>query len=192
VTASFTAIARVRHSPQTGDCALLLKLRRRSNLAPLALATCLGEERREHRLHRPRLAFRAGGAPLVLADRLLDAEALPALGAAVLVDRHRGKGRYSRPKRRSRTRRVSSQRTAHRRDGQTIHEPKSAAIRGAVSSRRALGRGRRFRVPVALTIHNVKILVAEEFAPEGCDTVLPDLLCVLHRPICLFLHLAIG
>src|SRR5205809_6602016 len=65
--------------------------RRRSNLAPLALATCLGEERREHRLHRPRLAFRAGGAPLVLADRLRDAEALPALGAAALVDRHRGR-----------------------------------------------------------------------------------------------------
>src|SRR2546422_8675576 len=64
--------------------------RRRSNLAPLALATRLGEKRREHRLHRPRLAFRAGGAPLaVLADRLLEAEALPAPGAAVLVDRHR-------------------------------------------------------------------------------------------------------
>src|SRR2546428_2539181 len=77
-------------APQTGDCALLLELRRRSNLAPLALATCLGEERREHRLHRPRLAFRAGGAPLaVLADRLLVAEALPALSAAVLVDRHK-------------------------------------------------------------------------------------------------------
>ena len=45
---------------------------------------------------------------------------------------------------------------------------------------------------VALTIHNVKILVAEEFALECCDTVLTDLLCVLHRPICLFLHLAIG
>src|SRR5713226_7124916 len=28
VTARFTAIARVRHSPQTGDCALLLELRR--------------------------------------------------------------------------------------------------------------------------------------------------------------------
>jgi len=41
-------------------------------------------------------------------------------------------------------------------------------------------------------IHNVKIFVAEEFAPEGCDTVLPDLLCVLHRPICLFLRLAIS
>src|SRR2546422_11763064 len=68
----------------------LFRSRARSNLAPLALATCLGEERREHRLHRPRLAFRAGGVPLaVLADRLLDAEALPALGAAVLVDRHR-------------------------------------------------------------------------------------------------------
>ena len=64
--------------------------RRRSNLAPLALATRPGEKRREHRLHRPRLAFRAGGAPLaVLADRLLEAEALPAPGAAVLVDRHR-------------------------------------------------------------------------------------------------------
>src|SRR6266852_2590983 len=64
--------------------------RRRSNLAPLALATRLGEKRREHRLHRPRLAFRAGGAPLaVLADRLLEAEALPAPAAAVLVDRHR-------------------------------------------------------------------------------------------------------
>src|SRR2546428_13850906 len=61
-----------------------------SNLAPLALATRPGEKRREHRLHRPRLAFRAGGAPLaVLADRLLEAEALPAPGAAVLVDRHR-------------------------------------------------------------------------------------------------------
>ncbi len=45
---------------------------------------------------------------------------------------------------------------------------------------------------VALTIHNVKILVAEEFALECCDTVLTDLLCMLHRPICLFLHLAIG
>src|SRR2546426_6964230 len=45
---------------------------------------------------------------------------------------------------------------------------------------------------VALTIHNVKIVVVEEFAPVGCDTVLTDLLCVLHRPICLFLHLAIG
>ena len=56
----------------------------------LALATRLGEERREHLLQRPRLAFRAGGAPLaVLADRLLVAEALPAPGAAVLVDRHR-------------------------------------------------------------------------------------------------------
>src|SRR2546422_11521824 len=77
-------------APQTGDCALLLELRRRSDLAPLALATCLGEERREHRLHRPRLAFRAGGAPLaVLADRLLVAEALPARGAAVIVDRHK-------------------------------------------------------------------------------------------------------
>ncbi len=44
----------------------------------------------EHRLHRPRLTFRAGGAPLaVLADRLLEAEALPAPAAAVLVDRHR-------------------------------------------------------------------------------------------------------
>src|SRR5881296_2115034 len=64
--------------------------RTRSNLASLALATRLGEKRREHRLHRPRLAFRAGGAPLaVLADRLLEAEALPAPGAAVLVDRHR-------------------------------------------------------------------------------------------------------
>src|SRR2546428_7587181 len=62
--------------------------RRRSNLAPLALATRLGEKRREHRLDRPRLAFRAGGAPLgVLADRLLEVEALPAPGAAVLVDR---------------------------------------------------------------------------------------------------------
>src|SRR3989441_6791308 len=79
--------------------------RRRSNLAPLALATRLGEKRREHRLHRPRLAFRAGGAPLaVLADRLLEAEALPAPGAAVLVDRHRRRkaipartGRSSRP-----------------------------------------------------------------------------------------------
>jgi hypothetical protein len=29
---------------------------------------------------------------------------------------------------------------------------------------------------VALTIHNVKILVAEEFAPECGDTVLTDLL----------------
>src|SRR2546422_4110846 len=68
----------------------LFRSRARSNLAPLALATCLGEERREHRLHRPRLAFRAGGAPLaVLADRLLVAEALPALGAAVIVDRHK-------------------------------------------------------------------------------------------------------
>ncbi len=77
-------------APQTGDRVLLLELRRRSDLAPLALATCLGEERREHRLHRPRLAFRAGRAPLsVLADRLLVAEALPALGAAVLVDRHK-------------------------------------------------------------------------------------------------------
>src|SRR5881296_1505645 len=71
--------------------------RTRSNLASLALATRLGEKRREHRLHRPRLAFRAGGAPLaVLADRLLEAEALPAPGAAVLVDRHR-EGKYSRP-----------------------------------------------------------------------------------------------
>src|SRR5439155_7310583 len=69
-------------------------------------------------------------------------------------------------------------------DGQTIRERKSAAIRGAASCRCALGRGR--------TIHNVKIIVAEEFAPEGCDTVLTDVLCVLHRPICLFLHLAIG
>ncbi len=70
--------------------AKVLCVRRRSNLAQLALATRLGEKRREHRLHRPRLAFRAGGAPLaVLADRLLEAEALPAPGAAVLVDRHR-------------------------------------------------------------------------------------------------------
>jgi len=63
---------------------------RRSNIAPLALATRLGEECREDRLHRPRLAFRAGGAPLaVRADRLLEAEALPTPGAAVFVDWHR-------------------------------------------------------------------------------------------------------
>src|SRR2546428_14095726 len=63
--------------------------RRRSNLAPLALATRLGEKRREHRLDRPRFAFWAGGAPLaVLAGRLLEGEALPAPRAAVLVDRH--------------------------------------------------------------------------------------------------------
>src|SRR3989441_8968658 len=77
--------ALVRHSRQSRGAS-----RRCSNLAPLALATRPGEKRREHRLHRPRLAFRAGGAPLaVLADRLLEAEALPAPGAAVLVDRHR-------------------------------------------------------------------------------------------------------
>jgi len=33
-------------APQTGDRVLLLELRRRSDLAPLALATCLGEERK--------------------------------------------------------------------------------------------------------------------------------------------------
>src|SRR6266705_153486 len=144
--------------------------RRRSNLAPLALATRLGEERREHRLHRPRLAFRAGGAPLaVLADRLLVAEALPALGAAVIVDRHK-------------RREVIPARNGGQERG--VYLPNGLRIRGDASCRCALGRGR--------TIHNVKIFVAEEFAPEGCDTVLTDLLCVLHRPICLFLHLAIS
>jgi len=192
VTASFTAIARVRHSPQTGDCALLLKLRRRSNLAPLALATCLGEERREHRLHRPRLAFRAGGAPLVLADRLLDAEALPALRAAVLVDRH--KGREVIPARNG-----GQERSVYLLNGLRIgatvepftnaslpqyRAPSAAGVRSAADDDSGF--------LVARTIHNVEILVAEEFAPEGCDTVLTDLLCVLHRPICLFLHLAIG
>ena len=120
----------------------------------------------------------------MLADRLLVAEALPALGAAVIVDRH--KRREVIPARNGGQERGVYLPNGLRigGDGQTIRERKSAAIRGAASCRCALGRGR--------TIHNVKIFVAEEFAPEGCDTVLTDLLWVLHRPICLFLHLAIG
>jgi len=106
----------------------------------------------------------------VLADRLLVAEALPALGAAVIVDRH--KRREVIPARNGGQERGVYLPNGLRigGDGQTIRERKSAAIRGAASCRCALGRGR--------TIHNVKIFVAEEFAPEGCDTVLPDLLCV--------------
>jgi len=80
----------------------------------------------------------------VLGDRLLDAEALPALGAAVLVDRHRG--REVIPARNGGQERGVYLPNALR-DGQTIHERRSAAIRGAVSSRCTLGRGRRFRVP---------------------------------------------
>src|SRR5437879_1541514 len=57
----------------------------------LAFPDRLGEERRVHLLHRARLAVRTGG-PLasVLLDPLLLAEAPPALGAPLFVDRHGG------------------------------------------------------------------------------------------------------
>src|SRR5207244_13562691 len=57
----------------------------------LAFANRLREERRIHLLHRARLALGAGR-PLaaVLGDALLLAEALAALGAAILVNRHSG------------------------------------------------------------------------------------------------------
>ena len=128
----------------------------------------------------------------MLADRLLDAEALPALRAAVLVDRH--KGREVIPARNG-----GQERSVYLLNGLRIgatvepftnaslpqyRAPSAAGVRSAADDDSGF--------LVARTIHNVEILVAEEFAPEGCDIVLTDLLCVLHRPICLFLHLAIG
>src|SRR2546425_10491005 len=64
----------------------------RSTLFPYTtLFRSLREERREHLLHRVRLALGAGR-PLVsvLLDSLLLAEARVALRAAILVDRHGG------------------------------------------------------------------------------------------------------
>src|SRR5713226_5992501 len=62
------------------------------------LADRLGEEGREYRLHRLRFAGGAAGAtPAVLADRLLCGEALPALGAAILVDGHSAERSYCPP-----------------------------------------------------------------------------------------------
>src|SRR3989449_1515370 len=57
----------------------------------LALPNRLREKRRKHLLHRARLALGAGGPPAaVLLDALLLPEALAALRAAILVDRHGG------------------------------------------------------------------------------------------------------